>query len=41
MDVQLLQQILVCSQRNAGESHYSLFYVHETTKSSSVYSTRI
>jgi len=40
MDVQLLQRILVCSQRHAGESHYSLFYVHATTKSSSVYSTK-
>jgi len=41
MDVQLLQQILVWSQRHAGESHYSLFNVHATTKSSSVYAPRI
>jgi hypothetical protein len=41
MDVQLLQQILVCSQRHEGESHYPLFIVYATTKSSPVNSSRI
>ena len=40
-NVQLLQQILVWSQRPAGESHYSLFIVHATTKSSPVSSSSI
>jgi len=41
MDVQLLQQILVWSQRHAGESHYSVFIVHATSKSSPVNNSRI
>jgi len=41
MDVQLLEKILVCSQRHEGESHYPLFIVHATTKSSPVNSSRI
>ena len=41
MDVQLLQQILVWSQRHEGESHYPLFIVYATTKSSPVNSSRI